>query len=173
MTRSGYTDDFGDDYPGQMELYRANVRRSILSAKGQARLKELRDALEAMPEKRLVANVFLEPDNACALGIWARAHRGANAVLDAAVDGFNGDDHETADLLRQFGWPKLVVLDLIYQNDRHETAWEPDRCGPHEYPGDYRNPRSWPIRRWRDETDEERHARVLAWVRKQIMETGE
>jgi hypothetical protein len=172
MTRSCYSDDFGDDYPGQMELYRANVRRSIQSAKGQARLRELRDALEAMSEKRLAPDVFLEPDNACALGIWARAHRGTNAALDAVVDGFNGDDYETVDLLRKFGWPKLVVLDLIYQNDRHETVPEPNRLGPHDSPYAYSNGREWPLRRWRDETDEERHTRVLAWVREQIVEVG-
>jgi hypothetical protein len=170
MTRSCYSEDFGDDYPGQMELYRANVRRSIRSAKGQARLRELRDALDAMPEKRLAADVFLDPANACALGVWARAHRGMNAALDAAVDGFDGDDQGTADLLGKFGWPRLVVLDLVYENDRHETVREPDRLGPHDSPYAYANGRDWPLRKWRSETDEERHARVLAWVKRQIVE---
>lgn len=159
MSRSSYSEEFDDDYfPGQMELYRANVRRAINGQKGQARLRELRDVLEAMPVKALAAGVFIKGAEACALGEWALAKLGSNAALAEAVDGFDGDDSETADLLRPFGWPRLVVMDLIYENDHIEMMHDPDHL---------------PWHRWREETPEERHARVLAWVKSHIREAGE
>ena len=66
MSRSGYSEDYGDDFPGQLGLYRANVKRSINSQKGQARLRELRGVLEAMPVKTRAAGVFRRGAEACA-----------------------------------------------------------------------------------------------------------
>ena len=175
MSRSGYSEDYGDDFPGQLGLYRANVKRSINSQKGQARLRELRGVLEAMPVKTLAAGVFRRGAEACALGEWALANIGSNAALAEAVDGYDGDDSETARLLASFGWPRLVVLDLVYENDRIETVREPDRLGPHQSPYAYHvSPwQGWPLMRWREETPGERHARVLAWVKRHIREVGD
>ena len=60
MSRSHYSDDFGEDFPGQHELYRANVDRSMASRAGRARLAELLEALDRMPIKALHADVFIE-----------------------------------------------------------------------------------------------------------------
>ncbi len=40
MSRSCYSDDYGDEFPGQLALFRANVDRSIASKAGQARLRD-------------------------------------------------------------------------------------------------------------------------------------
>jgi hypothetical protein len=164
MSRSCYTDDFGDDFPCQLNLYRANVDRSIASKAGQARLRELRDALTALPEKKLADEVFAPPTGeACALGVWAKRH-----IPDAeTVQTFDGDDNDTAELLKPFKWPRLVVMDLVYANDEPNYIYE-SHLGPHREPWAYRDPRAWPLERARLETDDERYARVLAWVEERI-----
>lgn len=135
MSRSSYSDDFGCDFPGQMELYRANVTRSIRSKDGQARLRELKTVLEALPQEELGASEFLPTHGpACALGAWADwATTGTPAHADMLA--FHGDDHDTEHLLRRYHWPKLVVLDLVYINDESSSI-----------------------------TAHERYRRVLAWV---------
>lgn len=172
MSRSCYSDDYGDDFPGQLELYRANVARSIRSRKGQDRLRELRDALLAMPTKSLEAETFLKPSGeACALGVWADRYTKDGPEEDRAVmQAFQGDDHETADLLEPLGWPKLVVLDLIYQNDDCRMVYT-EVLGPHQSPYAYFSVspwQGWPVRYGREETGEERHARVLTWINDHI-----
>jgi hypothetical protein len=166
VSRSCYSDDYGDDFPGQLELYRANVARSIAGARGQARLRELRDALLAMPEKKLAAALFAPPSGeACALGAWAKRH-----VQDAdAVAHFDGDDNDTAELLKGYGWPRLVVMDLVYENDRDRYVYEHHE-GPHRLASAYSYKSEWPVLRARPETDEERYQRVLAWVTEHITE---
>ncbi len=166
MSRSSYSDDYGDEFPGQMELYRGNVMRSIRSKKGQARLRELRDDLLALPTKALQADIFSKPSGeACALGVWAQRHHPQRE----AVDTFRGeDDDDTATFLRDY-WPRLVVMDLVYVNDSESFVTE-YHLGPHQNPWDYRAySHSWPLYRSRPETDEERYARVLAWVNEHIV----
>ena len=145
MSRSCYSDDYGDDFPGQLNLYRANVERSIRSKAGQARLRELRDALLALPVKALEANTFadgtVDAPKVCALGAWALARTGDPQSAHKMVP-TDADDHDTYDALKSHGWPKLVVLESIFVNDE----------------GNY----------WRSETPEQRYARVLAWVEGQI-----
>ena len=71
MSRSGYSDDYaGDcDYPNALELYRQAVHRAVTGYRGQAFLKRLRDALDAMPTKRLIVDSIRdERGDVCALG---------------------------------------------------------------------------------------------------------
>ena len=146
MSRSCYSDDFGDDFPGQMELYRANVERSIRGAFGQQRLKELRDALRALPVKELQADIFATGSNeapqVCALGAWALAKCGGDVEKAREMVRSDDDDHDTAEALKSHGWPRLVVFDTIYQNDQEWSRFE---------------------------TPARRYERVLAWVESQIL----
>lgn len=66
MSRIGYSDE--EDYPGQFQLWRANLARSLRGRKGQQALRDLREALLAMPEKRLIAHHLAAPDGVCANG---------------------------------------------------------------------------------------------------------
>lgn len=177
MSRSCYSDDYGDEFPGQLALYRGNVDRSIGSKKGQARLIELRDALLAMPVKALEADVFVRQSTgeACALGVWAQRHLSHNKLAQLDVSG----DSETADALELFKWPRLVVMDVIYANDSDHWVSEPEAEGPHRswdrYRGHYdHESREW-VDRWpvvyrRRENPTERYQRVLAWVNEHIQE---
>lgn len=166
MSRSSYTDDYGDEYPGQLELYRANVARSMRGKRGQARLRELRDALVALPVKELHEDLFAEgtpqQPRVCALGAWATAKTGdpqaAAEMLRFPVD---GNDEDTSEDLEKHGWPRLVVLDTIYQNDRDFYVYE-----TYEWP--VQRWQHFPIQRARPETPAERYRRVLSWVEEQI-----
>lgn len=176
MSRSSYSDEYGDEFPGQLGLYRGNVDRSLASKKGQARLRELRDALLAMSEKRLVAETFIGPKGeACALGQWAIEHSKDDPEDREVFSRFDGDDNDTADLLGAAGWPRLVVLEAIYHNDMAEYVDGPECEGPHRNEYAYRGhvgrdgwSNRWPVIYRHPETPEERHARVLAWVNEQI-----
>jgi hypothetical protein len=53
MSRSGYTEDCEDQW--QLIRWRGAVRSAIRGKRGQAFLRELLAALDAMPEKRLIA----------------------------------------------------------------------------------------------------------------------
>jgi hypothetical protein len=66
MSRINYSED--EDYPGQFELFRANVRRSVRSKAGQAALRDLREALLALPNKRLVAHYLAKDGDVCTTG---------------------------------------------------------------------------------------------------------
>lgn len=165
MSRSGWSDDWGDDFPGQTGLFRGNVDRSIGSKKGQQRLRELKAALEAMPIKELAREVFLQSSEACALGVWADHHIAIDATKRGELAAFNGDDDDTADMLGPSGWPRLVVKDVVYENDREMYLYnevegpQVNWSGPHG-----------PVRYRRDETAAERYTRVLEWVNERIVE---
>ena len=53
MSRSGYSDELDR---GILNLWRANVDRTLTSKRGQAFLKEMIVALDAIPDKRLIAH---------------------------------------------------------------------------------------------------------------------
>ena len=65
MSRSGYTDDCEN-----LELYRATVERSIAGKRGQAFLRELATAMDAMPEKVLISDQLVDKDgDCCTIGV--------------------------------------------------------------------------------------------------------
>lgn len=149
MSRSSYSDDYGDEFPGQLNLYRGNVRRSIQSKAGQARLRELREALLALPVKELEANTFVEgtrdSPRVCVLGAWALAKQHGDPQAAATMlKSADADDLETFECLAPHGWPKLVVLEAIYMNDEGDG--------------------------WRVQTPAQRYGFVLDWVNRQIAE---
>lgn len=63
MSRSGYTDDTEDQW--SLIRYRGAVASAIRGARGQAFLREMLTALDAMPEKRLISGALVfdgQPD---------------------------------------------------------------------------------------------------------------
>ena len=68
MSRSGYHDDC-DDYL-EYGRWRAQVRSATRGKRGQALFKELAEAMDAMPVKRLITEVLKAKDGSvCALGV--------------------------------------------------------------------------------------------------------
>lgn len=136
MSRSGYSDDCDEDYP--VALYRQAVRRATTGYRGQHILRKLRDALDAMPTKRLIAgHIKDEAGEVCALG-----------ALDPAAPKYDEDDLDDFDhprkLAEHFGIAQALASEIVYMNDEY-AAW-----------------------RLQDETPEQRWIRMRAWVDAQI-----
>ncbi len=66
---SRFNTDYDEYDPLASGRWEGNVRRAIKGRKGQAALRDLRDALLTMPERRLIAGEFATPDGeVCTVG---------------------------------------------------------------------------------------------------------
>jgi len=123
MSRSGYDDGYDDD-PLALGRYRAQVASAIRGKRGQALLRELLAALDAMPDKRLVAGELEADGQFCALGVVGKA-RG----LDLA----NIDTYDVESLGPKFNIAEQLAREIMWVNDDHvsEHRWvEVEVCGP-------------------------------------------
>jgi hypothetical protein len=109
VSRSGYSDDID-----QWELirWRGQVASAIRGKRGQAFLRELIEALDALPEKCLVANELQDGADVCSLGSI-----GVKRGID--MNGMDPWDHDG--LSRIFGIAEQLVQEIEYMND--EGAW--------------------------------------------------
>ena len=110
MSRSGYSDDCDSEYP--LELYRQAVHRATTGYRGQHLLRKLRDALDAMPVKRLITgNIQDTSGQVCALG-----------ALDPAApkydDWDDGYEH-SGRLAKHFGIARSLAAEIVYMNDEY------------------------------------------------------
>lgn len=97
MSRSGYSDDC--ENPG---LWRGAVRRATTGYFGQHLLRRLRDALDAMPTKRLITDAIKdESGEVCALG-----------ALDP-----NATSYDAEDLAKHFKIARALAAEIVYMND--------------------------------------------------------
>ena len=108
MSRSGYTDDYGDDDPWALIRWRGAVASSIRGKRGQAFLRELIEALDAMPEKRLIADDLQRGGEVCALGSV-----GAKRGVDMAK--LDPEDFDT--LAGVFNIAAPLVQEIEWEND--------------------------------------------------------
>lgn len=113
MSRSGYTDDYGDDDPLALGRWRQAVKRAIEGKRGQALLRELIEALDAMPDKRLYPGSFATADGEfCTLGVLG-AKRGTK------MDDLGDDDAgcDTQLIGERFGIAGAMAAEIMYLND--------------------------------------------------------
>jgi hypothetical protein len=145
MSRSGYTDDFADDQ-ARYNCYRANVDRALRGKRGQAFLREMAAALDAMPIKELVADeIVRDSTHVCAIGSVALA-RGLDVSTIEISDG---------DAVGEtFGIARAMACEIAYENDECSPMYA--RSDDGEY------------KRMPPETDGERWQRMRKWVDGQI-----
>lgn len=108
VSRSGYTDDLD-----QWDLirYRGRVASATRGKRGQSFFRALLAALDAMPEKRLVAHDLRDATGAvCAIGSLGVAR----GVALEAIDPY---DHET--LGETFDIAECLVGEVEYMNDEY------------------------------------------------------
>ena len=122
MSRHGYHEDLGSEDQWAYIRWRGAVASATRGARGQAMLRDLLAALEAMPDKRLVAESFVEPEEGacCTLGALCVA-RGVDVSDLQAVDpdDFCGD--EAADIMAdRLGVARALTAEIMYEND---SAW--------------------------------------------------
>ena len=162
MSRSGYTDDDGDD-PLAHGRWRAAVRSSLQGKRGQALLKELAEALDAMPDKRLYPGSFATAEGEfCTLGVLG-AKRGTK--MDDLGD---EDDCDPGFVANRFGIAPAMAAEIMYMNDEYAVdVWkwvEVEICGPLN-PYDYRHrDRKRSMRVHNDNHPQERWQRMRDWV---------
>lgn len=111
MSRSGYDYDCNN-----LALYRGTVYRCITGKRGRAFLMELANAMDAMPEKILIANELTDNNGAyCALGTVA-----ARRQID-----ISGIDYEDARAVgNAFGIAWQLAAEIEFTNDEAGSRFE-------------------------------------------------
>lgn len=144
MSRLGDSDE-GADYNNAYELWQHNLQRALVSPRGKKALTELREALLALPEKKLIERALctvggaekrpvLERDysmileengeGVCAVGAyiwWKKVKAGMDPQAAFAslptLEDENHDMWETADAAKAVGMAGVLAWHLAYQND--------------------------------------------------------
>lgn len=140
MSRHGYIEDDGYGDPFDQVRWQGIVARAIRGKRGQALLRKMREALDAMPDKRLIAGTLAEPRGVCALGAVAQ-HTG--------VDVSDLDPEDAPTVAKRFDIAESLAREVAYVNDAWVTV-------PRSYmikPGRWRNPATGEVLRFRGQEE--------------------
>lgn len=106
MSRSGYSD--GCD-GWELIKWRGMVASAIRGKRGQKLLRDLLEALDAMPVKRLIANELETAEGeVCALGAVGKAR---------GLDMSELDPEEPEDVAAEFDIATCLAKEIVYEND--------------------------------------------------------
>lgn len=121
MSRSGYNDDC-DDYWALIR-WRGAVTSAIRGRRGQSFLREMATALDAMPEKKLIAHELEDPlgGEFCALGVVGH-RRGLDMLSETGLD-----PEDTLAVAEAFGIAEALVKEIVYVNDEDYCTRSADR----------------------------------------------
>jgi hypothetical protein len=148
MSRSGYN-DYSDDTL-QLGRWRAQVASATRGKRGQAFLRDLLAALDAMPEKRLVKQEFETDGEVCTLGCIARQRK-----VDMST--FDPEDDDVGEAIGPaLGIAHQLAREIMWENDQF-YIWDSSR-------GRIRDDPTEPERRWKYMRD---------WVAQHIVVTPE
>lgn len=108
MSRSGYN-DYGDDDEWAFVRWRGAVTSAIRGARGQAFLKEMLAALDALPERKLIQGALETSDGeVCAMGAVGKARNLDMSNIYAEDRVAVGD---------AFGIAPALAAEIAYMND--------------------------------------------------------
>ena len=113
MSRSGYTEDYE-----HIELYRTAVARALYGKRGQAFIRKLKDALEAMPQKLLIESDLVSPDGCCAIGAVA---------MHCGIDVSKVDPEDPDAVGRMFNIAPSMAAEISWENDENASGNPWDR----------------------------------------------
>lgn len=122
MSRSGYSDDCEGNWG--LICWRGAVNSSIKGKRGQAFLKELAEAMDAMPEKRLIADELQADGGFCTIGVLGHAR---------GLDMERIDPHDSDQVSKFFGIAPAMAREIVYENDERTDTYEwreMEFCGP-------------------------------------------
>jgi hypothetical protein len=117
MSRSGYIDDMDDQL--QFGRWRGVVASTIRGRRGQAFLKEMLAALDAMPEKKLIAHELETEGAVCAIGAVG---------VSRGTDMSKLDPEEPEGVAAAFGISTPLAQEIVYMNDE-AWYWSEDERG--------------------------------------------
>lgn len=109
MSRSGYSEDL-DHWT--MIRYRGQVASAIRGSRGQEFLRDLVDSLDALPEKKLIANHLDCGDGVCAIGSVGRKR---------GIDLNQLDPENIERVASIFDIAEQLAREIVYEND--EAVW--------------------------------------------------
>lgn len=113
MSRSGYS-----DCSEGLELWRANVERTIKGKRGQAFLRELAQQMDAMPVKRLIAGDLVTPEGeCCTIGVVYKARGLSCKSVDI-------EDPEA--VAAPVGISSMLAQEIEYMNDEYGQWYNPE-----------------------------------------------
>lgn len=116
MSRSGYVDDMDDQWA--FIRWRGAVASALRGRRGQAFLNEMLAAMDALPEKKLIANELEAAEGAvCAIGSVGKA-RGID------MKGVDPEDGEA--VARLFAIPYTMACEIVYVNDEQFYRMTPE-----------------------------------------------
>ena len=108
MSRSGYSEDCDD---GALQLWRGAVQKSITGKRGQRLLRDIAAAMDAMPDKQLVADELVSADGAfCTLGVAGLA-RGLTEQIKQI------DPYERKKIANLLDVAPALVAEISFEND--------------------------------------------------------
>ena len=105
MSRSGYSDDC-DGW--ELIMYRGAVASATRGKRGQQLLRDLLMALDAMPNKRLIAHELEHDGEVCALGALGKVRGMCLEVLNP---------EESEDVAAAFHVAPALVKEIVFEND--------------------------------------------------------
>ena len=106
-SRSGYSDDLD---PQELNCWRGAVESATRGKRGQALLREMLAALDAMPVKRLIADELVtEGGECCALGAVALARK---------VPGLENEDYDRENMAKMFDVAPALAAEIMFENDQ-------------------------------------------------------
>jgi hypothetical protein len=106
MSRSGYSDGCDDSWA--MIMWRGRVASATRGKRGQAMFRELLEALDAMPEKRLISEELELDGSFCTLGVL-----GHKRGLDMTAI----DPEEYDKVSEAFEIPQVLAREIVFMND--------------------------------------------------------
>ncbi len=123
MSRSGYCEDIEDQW--RWICWRGAVNSSLKGRRGQAFLRELAAALDAMPEKRLIGESLVTSEgDYCTLGVLGAAR---------GIDLTKIDPNDSERVAKEFGIAEALAREVVFENDEAFESWkwvEVETCGP-------------------------------------------
>jgi hypothetical protein len=162
------------DYSNASELWQANVRRALAGKRGKKALAELREALRALPEKRLISGAL------CTVGGLSHPKAPTDGWCREELEDKLEEEGEGVCAIGAFLWHKKVKagadpqaafeelpLLLDFEHDAWETAEAGRRAG-------LTTTLAWDLAYRNDErfggTPEERYEAFMAWLDEQLAE---
>ena len=116
MSRSGYSDDTDNQWA--FICWRGAVASAIRGARGQLLLAELLAALDAMPEKQLIADELEKEGQFCTLGVLGH-QRGLS------MDSIDPEDY--GQVAKAFSVAGALVQEIEFMNDDFKSSETTER----------------------------------------------
>ena len=164
MNRSGYSEDYGDDDPLAMGRWQGAVRSAMKGKRGQAFLRDLLVALQALPEKKLIAG-NMEREEMRSISSWGLFPVDCVCAI-GAVGKVRGVDMTEIDRLiceeeeEEGSWGSAIGDTVAHEFNiagalAREIMFENDEGGAY------------------NETPERRYARMVRWVEARLRHPGD